>query len=84
MNGMTVDSTGEAFMRMDATGGALPAREREVLHGVAAGHTNAEIGAALFLSEHTVKTYLRRLLRRLDARDRTHAVHLAGKAGLLP
>ena len=48
----------------------LTAREREVMTLVAAGRSNAEVGSALFLSEATVKTYVSRLLTKLDIRDR--------------
>jgi DNA-binding CsgD family transcriptional regulator len=83
MSGVSVDEFGEAFVVLDNYGNGLSAREQEVLRNAADGLTNAEIGRRLFLSEHTVKTYLRRVLRRLDAKDRTHAVHLAWRRGLL-
>lgn len=52
---------------------ALSPREREVMTLVAQGHTNADIGRALFLGEDTVKTHLRRALHKLDANNRTAA-----------
>jgi DNA-binding NarL/FixJ family response regulator len=57
-------------------------REREVFSLVAAGNSNAEIGAALHLSEATVKTHVGRLLRKLAARDRVLLVVLAYRTGL--
>jgi DNA-binding NarL/FixJ family response regulator len=62
---------------------ALTERELQVLRGMADGKSNAEIGRELFVSEDTVKTHARRLFRKLDARDRAHAVAAAFRAGLV-
>jgi DNA-binding NarL/FixJ family response regulator len=62
---------------------ALSDREREVMLLVAAGQSNAEIGAQLFLSEATVKTYVSRLLTKLDVRDRVQLTVLAYESGLV-
>lgn len=62
---------------------ALCSREREVLDGMANGHTNAVIARGLYLSEDTVKTYNRRLFRKLGARDRAHAVARGYQLGIL-
>jgi DNA-binding NarL/FixJ family response regulator len=62
---------------------ALPARELEVLRAVATGASNAEIAAELYLSEATVKTYVSRLLTRLDLRDRVQLAVLAYESGLV-
>ncbi len=48
------------------------------------GCSNQEIGSRLFLSPETVKTHLSNLRRKLQARDRTHAVVIALCRGLLP
>lgn len=62
---------------------ALTERERQVLAGMAAGRTNAEIGRNLYLSEDTVKTHARRLFRKLAASDRAQAVAVGFRHGLV-
>jgi DNA-binding NarL/FixJ family response regulator len=61
----------------------LKPRERELLALIAAGSTNREAAAALFVSEATVKAYLLRIYDRLGARDRASAVAEAYRRGLL-
>ena len=59
------------------------ARETEVLQLIAEGLVNREIGKALFLSEETVKSHVRHLLAKLQARSRAHAVAVGFRRGLL-
>jgi len=62
---------------------ALTGREREVLVQVAAGLSNDEIGAALYLSPLTVKTHVSRMMTKLGVRDRAQLVVLAYESGLV-
>lgn len=62
---------------------AITDREREILTLVGRGLSNSEIAAELVLSIATVKTYMTRLLAKLDARDRVHLVILAYETGLV-
>jgi DNA-binding NarL/FixJ family response regulator len=60
----------------------LTGRELEVLQAVVRGRTNTEIAAELYLAGPTVKTYVGRLLAKLEARDRVHLVILGYAMGL--
>ncbi len=58
-------------------------REIEVLQLVSEGLVNREIGHRLFLSEETVKSHVRHLLAKLQARSRAHAVAIGFRRGLI-
>jgi DNA-binding NarL/FixJ family response regulator len=61
----------------------LTDREREVFVAIAQGMNNAEIAHHLYLSESTVKTHVGRVLAKIGARDRVHAVILAHRHRLV-
>jgi DNA-binding NarL/FixJ family response regulator len=69
--------------RADPRLAALSERERGVLLGMAQGLTNIEIAEQLVLSESTIKTHVGRVLAKIGARDRVHAVIIAYDAGLV-
>lgn len=61
----------------------LTTREIEVLRLIAAGNANKVIAADLHVAEETVKGHVRNILAKLGANDRTHAVTIALKRGIL-
>lgn len=68
---------------MDARTAILTPRQLDVIALVAEGRTTEEIARHLELSPHTVKNYLERIYERLGARDRTQAVAMALREGIL-
>jgi len=62
---------------------ALTDREQDVFSRIAAGMSNSEIAASLFLSEGTVKIHVGRILAKLGLRDRVQAVVLAYESRLI-
>lgn len=62
----------------------LSQREIEVLKLVAAGNSNRQIGTRLSVTEETAKAHMKRIIAKLGANDRTHAVTLALMRGILP
>ena len=61
----------------------LSPREAEVMRWIADGSTNSQIAQALHVSEQTVKSHVKSIFAKLHAHDRTHAVALARRQGLL-
>ena len=61
----------------------LTARQQGVLECLAEGKSNLEIAATLFISEGTVKAHVKAILSKLGARDRTQAITVAFKRGLV-
>jgi DNA-binding NarL/FixJ family response regulator len=64
--------------------GQVTEREIVVLNLIADGSSNAEIARTLFISEETVKTHVRKLLWKLQAHNRAHAVGIGIRRGLVP
>ncbi len=62
---------------------ALSERELQVLKRVAAGNSNRQVAAQLGISEDTVKAHMKSILLKLNANDRTHAVTIALKRGII-
>ncbi len=76
--------TAGVFGRLgDKDPGALTERELEVLQHLAQGKSTKEVAEAAFLSEETVKTYLKQIFRKLGVRDRTEAVAEGFRRGLV-
>jgi two-component system NarL family response regulator len=61
----------------------LTPRQEEVLRGIAEGKSNLEIANTLFVSEGTVKAHVKAILQKLGARDRTQAITIAIRRGLV-
>ena len=61
----------------------LTEREREVLLLVARGRSNQEIAESLFISPHTAKTHVNRIMTKVHAHDRAQLVILAYESGML-
>lgn len=66
-----------------ATDDALSAREIEVLSMIAGGNANKEIAAQLSITEETVKGHIKNIFNKLGANDRTHAVTIGLKRGII-
>jgi two-component system NarL family response regulator len=61
----------------------LSKRENQVLHQLALGRSNKEIGQALYISEGTVKHHVKSILNKLDAMGRAEAIAIAARRGLI-
>lgn len=68
---------------LHATEDGLSAREAEVLTLAAAGNSNKQIGSRIGLSEDTIKGYMKVIYLKLGAADRTHAVTIAARRGII-
>ena len=73
----------EAAIAEHAGSRTLSLRETQVLRLVALGHANKEVAETLSLTEETVKVHMRTILGKLSAKDRTHAVTIALKRGII-
>ena len=78
-----LSSEAAAEIAEHATDSGLTPREIDVLRLVAAGNANKEIGARLSLTEVTIKSHVKNILAKLGASDRTHAVTIALKRGII-
>ena len=65
------------------TADSLTAREVETLRLVAAGNRNRDVGAILSISEDTVKVHVKHIMEKLGAADRTEAVVIASRRGII-
>ena len=72
-----------AALAEHVTDDALSARELDVLQRVAAGNSNKRVAHALDVSEETVKSHMKSIMVKLSANDRTHAVTIALKRGMI-
>ena len=62
---------------------ALTPREIDVLQQIAGGNRNRDIAAKLFISEHTVKIHIQHIMEKLGASDRTEAVAIGARRGII-
>jgi DNA-binding NarL/FixJ family response regulator len=62
---------------------SLSAREVEVLRQVAQGNRNRDVADKLFISEETVKVHVKHIMDKLGANDRTQAIAIAVKRGII-
>ena len=76
-------TAGSAGAAPDAHHGELTPREAEVLRHIAAGLSNTEIAAALFVTEATVKTHINHIFTKTSLRDRAQLVRYAYQHGLV-
>jgi DNA-binding NarL/FixJ family response regulator len=72
-----------AGIALHAAEDALSTREVEVLTLAAGGNSNKRIGSSLGLSEDTIKGYMKVIYSKLGASDRTHAVTIAARRGMI-
>lgn len=82
-HGPAVDLRGPAAGSQPAGLASLTSREQGILGLIARGHSNAEIAETFVISEGTVKTHVKRVLSKLDVRDRTQATVYAYEVGFV-
>lgn len=70
------------FQKIEELG--ISKREYEILQKISEGLSNKEIGQALFVSEHTVKTHASNLFQKLNVKRRTQAIQKAKSLNILP
>jgi DNA-binding NarL/FixJ family response regulator len=78
-----LSSEAAAEIAEHAMGDTLTPREADVLRLIAGGNANKEIASQLGLTEETVKSHVKNILPKLGANDRTHAVTIALKRGII-
>jgi DNA-binding NarL/FixJ family response regulator len=81
--GKRLDASVASAIALHAVEDALTDREAEVLSLAADGNSNRRIGSILGVSEDTVKGYMKIIFAKLSATDRTHAVTIAAKRGII-
>jgi DNA-binding response OmpR family regulator len=82
-NLITKEALEVGYVEQSALHHKLSMRERQVLQQLGEGKNNAEIADALCISNETVKSHVKSLLNKLNAKDRTHAVVIAFREGLI-
>jgi DNA-binding NarL/FixJ family response regulator len=80
---MRVQADVAADMAKHTADAVLTSREIQVLQLVASGYANKAISARLDINEETTKTHIKKILAKIGARDRTHAVSLGVKRGII-
>jgi DNA-binding NarL/FixJ family response regulator len=88
LGGQLSDLVVEAYLEKNASSpgdpyDSLSDREREVLHMVANGFTNAEIGESLFISRRTVETHRNNVMRKLNINNQTDVIRYAIQKGII-
>jgi two-component system, NarL family, response regulator len=83
LGGRSISAEAAAGLARHVLNKELTDRELEILKRVAGGTSNKEIATSLGLTEPTVKSHLKNVMTKLGANDRTHAVMIAIKRGLM-
>jgi DNA-binding NarL/FixJ family response regulator len=83
LGGRSISAEAAAGLARHVLDKELTDRELEILKRVAGGTSNKEIATSLGLTEPTVKSHLKNVMAKLGANDRTHAVMIAIKRGLM-